>query len=72
MDELIIHGKEAIDSPEKVIAYMNLAYRFWCQKLTYIKKKMEYNKDILTGDEKERINLSVQEAEEELKRWFET
>ena len=30
--------KEAIDSPEKVIAYMNCAYRFWCQKLTFIKK----------------------------------
>ena len=38
VDELIMHGKEAIDSPEKVITYMNCAYRFWCQKLTFIKK----------------------------------
>lgn len=72
VDELIIYGKEAIDSPEKVIAYMNRAYRFWRQKLTYIKKRMKYNKDLLTDDEKMIINQSVKEAEDELNKWFET
>lgn len=72
VDELIMHGKEAIDSPEKVIAYMNYAYRFWCQKLAYIKKRMEYNIDILTDKEQTIIKQSVKEAEDELGKWFET
>lgn len=72
VDELIMYGKEAIDSPEKVIAYMNCAYRFWCQKLTFIKKKMKYNKNILTVEEQTIINQSVKDAENELNKWFET
>lgn len=67
-----MHGKEAIDSPENVIAYMNYAYRFWCQKLAYIKKRMEYNIDILTDKEQTIIKQSVKEAEDELDKWFET
>lgn len=65
-------GKEAIDSPEKVIAFMNRAYRFWCQKLVYIKKRMECNIDILTDNEQTIILQSVEDAENELNKWFET
>lgn len=72
VDELIMHGKEAIDSPEKVIAYMNRAYRFWCQKLVYIKKRMECNIDILTDNEQTIILQSVEDVENELNKWFET
>lgn len=72
VDELIEYGKEAIDSPEKVIAYMNRAYRFWCQKLSHIKKMMECNKNILTEEEQEKIIKAVQEAENVLDEWFET
>lgn len=72
VDELIMHGKEAIDSPEKVIAFMNRAYRFWCQKLVYIKKRMECNIDILTDNEQTIILQSVEDAENELNKWFET
>ena len=51
---------------------MNCAYRFWCQKLTYIKKKMKYNKNILNVEEQTIINQSVKDAENELNKWFET
>ncbi len=51
---------------------MNYAYRFWCPKLAYIKKRMEYNIDILTDKEQTIIKQSVKEAEDELNKWFET
>ena len=72
VDELIEYGKEAIDSPEKVIAYMYRAYRFWRQKLIHIKKMMECNKNILTDEEKMMLVPLVEEAEKELNKWFES
>lgn len=36
VEDMIESGKKAIDSPERVIEYMNLAYRFWSQKLIYL------------------------------------
>lgn len=61
-----------LQSTKKVITYMNYAYRFWCPKLAYIKKRMEYNIDILTDKEQTIIKQSVKEAEDELNKWFET
>lgn len=66
VDELIQYGKEAIDSPEKVIDYMNLAYRFWREKLDHIKKMMKDNINILLDEEKEIISQAVENAENEL------
>lgn len=36
VDDMIESGKKAIDSPDRVIEYMNLALRFWRQKLMYL------------------------------------
>lgn len=72
VDELIMHGKKAIDSSKEVIAYMNDAYGFWCQKLAHIQKRMECNIDILTDKEQTIIKQSVKEAEDELNKWLET
>lgn len=71
VDELIMHGKEAIDSPEKVIAFMNRAYRFGAKTSLY-QKRMECNIDILTDNEQTIILQSVEDAENELNKWFET
>ena len=42
------------------------------QKEELIKKKMKYNKNILTVEEQTIINQSVKDAENELNKWFET
>lgn len=36
VDDLIESGKKSIDTPEELINYMKLAYRFWRQKLMYL------------------------------------
>lgn len=69
VDELIKFGKEAIDSSEKVIAYMNLAYRFWCQKLEYIKEMMKCNKNNISYEENKIISQAVKSVENELDKW---
>lgn len=38
VEELIESGKKAIDTPERVIEFMSLAYRFWHQKLVNLKR----------------------------------
>ena len=42
------------------------------QKRSLSKKKMKYNKNILTVEEQTIINQSVKDAENELNKWFET
>ena len=37
--DLIKSGKEAIDSVERVVSYMDLAMRFWKQKLAFLKSQ---------------------------------
>lgn len=39
VDDMIISGRDAINTAEKVSRYMKLAYRFWCQKLKYLNSK---------------------------------
>lgn len=39
VDDLINSGKKAIDSPERVIEFMNLTIRFWKQKALYLSEK---------------------------------
>lgn len=46
VDELIVSGKEPIDSVERMISYMNLALRFWRQKIAYIKKQSSQSEEI--------------------------
>lgn len=54
VNDLINSGKEAIDSVERVISYMNLAQRFWSQKLDYLKKQKNLS---------EEMNRAINEAE---------
>lgn len=66
VDELISSGKEAIDSPIRVIDYMNLAYKFWQQKSRYIKSL--FNPLV----EKENpLKKEIEEVDNILDRWFE-
>lgn len=53
VDELIESGKKAIDTPERVIEFMRLAYRFWHQKLEQLKRLMA------SGEVEERLNLEL-------------
>lgn len=54
VDDLVISGKESIDSVERMISYMNLALRFWRQKITFLKNKgnqsTEISQTIITAD----------------------
>lgn len=70
VDELILSGKEAIDSPEKVIEYMNLAYKFWGFKLKHIQDMLVKNKKLLPKDKEKIINNEVKKAQEILNGWF--
>lgn len=69
IDDLVNFGKEAVDSPEKVIRYMTLAYRFWRQKLRLIKSKLN-NENGLPEEEKSLIENAIKNAEESLNEWF--
>lgn len=46
VEDMVESGKKAIDSPERVIEYMNLAYRFWTQKLKYLESICYLNESI--------------------------
>lgn len=70
VDELILSGKKAINNPGRVMEYMKLAYRFWCQKLGHINKMMNEKKDILSKEEKIIINRELKKVENELENWY--
>lgn len=36
VDDLIISGSQPINTPERIICFMNLAIRFWNQKISYL------------------------------------
>ncbi|NMA84056.1 MAG: hypothetical protein GX962_09360 [Epulopiscium sp.] len=61
VDELIESGKNPIDTPERVIQYMNLAYRFWCQKLKFFN-----GFDKVSDSMKQELN----KVAELLDKWF--
>lgn len=63
-------GKEAIDSSQRVIAYMQLTYRFWHHKLCRIKSSMNNTKNLISNDEKKKIDKAIKKAEKELNHWF--
>lgn len=71
VDDLILSGKEAIDSPERVLNYMRLSFRFWCQKLNHIKCAMNDIENLLSEDEKKKIDIEIELVENELNNWFE-
>ncbi len=71
VDELIESGKEAIDSPDRVIAYMNLAYRFWSQKYSRIVLAMDTRNDIHIHDSDE-LEKEIKKVEKVLNSWFDT
>lgn len=68
VDELILSGKEAIDSPERVIDYMNLAYKFWRQKLRYIKPLVEKESPL---KKENPLKEEIKKVEKILNSWFE-
>lgn len=45
VDELIESGKRAVDSPERVIEFMNLTYRFWTQKAKFLRAQADVKKN---------------------------
>lgn len=72
VDELILSGKEAIDSPERVIAYMQLAYKFWQHKLNYLRNMFESNRKKLSNEDKiGLIEKEINKIQEILDGWFE-
>lgn len=48
VDELIISGSQAIDTPERTICFMNLAIRFWNQKAAYLSSKIEKKPNLIS------------------------
>ena len=65
-DDLIESGKRALDTPERVIGFMNLTYRFWTQKAKYLRSQAEeqnYAEIIEKLDEVgEKLNLLFDQA----------
>lgn len=70
VDEFIESGKLAINSPERVIQYMKLAYRFWRQKLMHINGKMEKAVDVLSLEEKKKMESEIERVTKLLDNWF--
>ena len=58
--DMIESGKKAIDTPEGIMGFMNLTYRFWTQKAKYLyaKAKGKNNNEIikLLDEFDEKIN----------------
>lgn len=46
VNDLIKSGKESIDSVERMVSYMDLASKFWRQKIVFLKKKRNQSKEI--------------------------
>ena len=63
VDELIESGKKSIDSVERMISYMNLALRFWRQKIAYLKQKNQ-------SEETSEISQSIRSANNLLEKFF--
>lgn len=61
VDELIISGKESIGSAEHMISYMNLALRFWRQKIAYLKNQ---------SNQSARISQAIKTADNLLEEFF--
>jgi len=70
IDELILSGKEAIDSPERVITYMQLAYKFWQFKLVHLGEMLDMNISLLSDDEIKTIRDEIKKIQKMLDGWF--
>ena len=61
VDELIESGKCAVDSPERVIEFMNLTYRFWTQKAKFLRTQAYVKKNTavieMLDEISEKLNL---------------
>lgn len=61
VDELIESGKRAVDSPERVIEFMNLTYRFWTQKAKFLRAQADVKKNTVViemlDEISEKLNL---------------
>ena len=61
VDELIESGKRAVDSPERVIEFMNLTYRFWTQKVKFLRAQADVKKNTavieMLDEISEKLNL---------------
>lgn len=68
VDDLILSGKNAIDSPERVVAYMQLAYRFWNQK--FGKLEAAIKNSCLSNGEREKMASRLMDVEAKLKKWY--
>lgn len=56
VDELIESGKRAVDSPERVIEFMNLTYRFWTQKAKFLRAKADVKKNTAVNEMLDEIS----------------
>lgn len=61
VDDLIESGKRAVDSPERVIEFMNLTYRFWTQKAKFLRLQANVKKNTavieMLDEISEKLNL---------------
>lgn len=67
VDDLIDLGKQSLNSPEKVIKFMNLAIRFFNQKATYFSNKLT---NIKNEELKNKIKNELSTYESTLKTLF--
>ena len=70
VDDFIKSGKLAIDSPERVIGYMRLAYRFWNHKLMRINEKMNNSMGLLSDAEQMKMSNEIERVTKALSSWF--
>lgn len=60
VDKMIDSGKQAIDTLDKVINFMDLAFEFWCQKLSFLSHQFEISNSSL------KLKESLKEVQEKM------
>lgn len=60
VDKMIDSGKQAIDTLDRVINFMDLAFEFWCQKLSFLSHQVEISNSSL------KLKESLKEVQEKM------
>ncbi|MGN1457477.1 MAG: hypothetical protein ACI4XP_05940 [Acutalibacteraceae bacterium] len=66
VDEMIESGKRAIDSPERIIEFMNLVIRFWRQKSMYLHKCLHKK----SSDNQKEIKNALDIVDKKMEKLF--
>ena len=67
---MILLGRQALDSPEKVLQHMRLAYDFWGQKMKAIRQELGSNECVLKDEEKVILNKELNKLQKLIDAWY--